>query len=672
MCDVSKANKYFKQKDYDIPKNNFSHLLLKAFKKIGVVGTCGIPGTGLAYFYNQVDNDDFNFLVRHEQNGGFIASGSVRGSLEDKRKILLTYATTGPGTTNLSTPVADSMKDKIPSIFLVSDIGSDKPFYIKNCDDYIVSPSLIQNRQIQDVEPEAILGRIAKEVIRINPTNVNNATCFDILYKGIQSAFSYPQGPLVIVVSVPTFNLNIDNVRMKLEKSIDNLDNLFVSDIGIQLRNPIKTHDPISGLYLKGVDDKLMKDFTLSSSKKIRNTSFLEVSFQGKRKPLIIIGWGAREYARKISEHCKKLGIPFGTTLPLADIASKDEPLYINRPGHLGTYEGNMALYNCDWFLGIGMSFSYWQVVSDSKEKTFNNATNVISLNKYPWLTNVQYITDYIIEDASTFLNFNPKQRHNESINQEWYDLINEWKREGDIKLEPVIFTKNKLLNYGYIYTKIQDMMDRFIRNNSQSKVWIVVDATTSSPYAASLLNFRDERYRFVCQGSFGPVGGSLGTSIGIAKTREEDLVICISGDAGTILSCEDLITIKEANLKNIILLTFENSGLGFIQQEFDSFKANPLKNANGYKETPNWYHLMNSSRLDNKIITYENRKELSEFVNQNMMNKSLILVLVVEYDVYYSPLVDVNTRQIDMKYYIPGNNIKFDKKRAKLIYDHC
>ncbi|HOM18432.1 MAG TPA: thiamine pyrophosphate-binding protein, partial [Thermoguttaceae bacterium] len=59
-------------------------------------------------------------LPRHEQGGGFAAQGYARST----GRIGVCMSTSGPGATNLVTPIADAKMDSVPLLALTGQVGT--------------------------------------------------------------------------------------------------------------------------------------------------------------------------------------------------------------------------------------------------------------------------------------------------------------------------------------------------------------------------------------------------------------------------------------------------------------------------------------------------------------------------------------------------------------------
>ena len=96
--------------------------LCEALKDEGVKHVFGIPGGANLPTYDALyDADITHIQVRHEQCGGHAAEGYAKAS----GKVGVALATSGPGATNLVTPIADAMMDSVPTVFITGQVRTD-------------------------------------------------------------------------------------------------------------------------------------------------------------------------------------------------------------------------------------------------------------------------------------------------------------------------------------------------------------------------------------------------------------------------------------------------------------------------------------------------------------------------------------------------------------------
>jgi thiamine pyrophosphate-dependent acetolactate synthase large subunit-like protein len=236
--------------------------------------------------------------------------------------------------------------------------------------------------------------------------------------------------------------------------------------------------------------------------------------------------------------------------------------------------------------------------------------------------------------------------------------------------LQPLYYKKSPFLQYGTVFSLVQNLADRFLQKFPQRRVWLVSDVGLNQPLGCSLFIFRDDRYKFVTGGKLGAVGGGLGIAMGVAFANRQDLVIFYCGDTGFQMTSPDWISLKESGLDNILIFVFENSGIGLIEEEDLEQKSGFLLDGNGYKNTADWKSLFSANLFHYYLWTdnNENFAELVQKISCQIFKNVFVTLCVVEYDVYYSPVVGLGDSFIDMQYFPGANNVQFQKKRIELI----
>ncbi|CDO10592.1 acetolactate synthase large subunit [Mycolicibacterium cosmeticum] len=95
--------------------------VVRSLEEIGVEVIFGIPGGAVLPVYDPLyDSQKLrHVLVRHEQGAGHAASGYAHAT----GKVGVMMATSGPGATNLVTPLADAQMDSIPVVAITGQVG---------------------------------------------------------------------------------------------------------------------------------------------------------------------------------------------------------------------------------------------------------------------------------------------------------------------------------------------------------------------------------------------------------------------------------------------------------------------------------------------------------------------------------------------------------------------
>ncbi|WP_251151782.1 acetolactate synthase large subunit [Cellulosimicrobium sp. Marseille-Q4280] len=167
--------------------------IVRSLEEAGAEVVFGIPGGAILPTYDPLMDSKRlrHILVRHEQGGGHAAQGYAHAT----GRVGVTMATSGPGATNLVTPIADANMDSIPLVAITGQvaagaIGTDA---FQEAD--IVGITLpITKHNFLVTDPDEIPRTIA-EAFHIASTGRPGPVLVDIAKSAMQSrtTFSWPQ-----------------------------------------------------------------------------------------------------------------------------------------------------------------------------------------------------------------------------------------------------------------------------------------------------------------------------------------------------------------------------------------------------------------------------------------------------------------------------------------------
>ncbi|WP_028476435.1 acetolactate synthase large subunit [Nocardia sp. CNY236] len=95
--------------------------VIRSLEELGVDTVFGIPGGAILPVYDPLFDSTKvrHVLVRHEQGAGHAATGYAQAT----GKVGVCMATSGPGATNLVTPIADAQMDSVPIVAITGQVG---------------------------------------------------------------------------------------------------------------------------------------------------------------------------------------------------------------------------------------------------------------------------------------------------------------------------------------------------------------------------------------------------------------------------------------------------------------------------------------------------------------------------------------------------------------------
>jgi acetolactate synthase-1/2/3 large subunit len=166
--------------------------VLRALEAEGVDVVFGIPGGAILPLYDAIARGTTirHVLARHEQGAGHMAEGYARAS----GRVGVALATSGPGATNLVTPIADAWMDSTPLVCITGQvrstlIGTDA---FQECDiTGITIPIVKHSWLVQDVRE---LPHVLKAAFHVARTGRCGPVLVDIPrdVQEAELAFSYP------------------------------------------------------------------------------------------------------------------------------------------------------------------------------------------------------------------------------------------------------------------------------------------------------------------------------------------------------------------------------------------------------------------------------------------------------------------------------------------------
>src|SRR3954462_11987035 len=96
--------------------------LVRSLEELDVDVVFGIPGGAILPAYDPIFDSQRlrHILVRHEQGAGHAATGYAQAT----GRVGVCMATSGPGATNLVTPIADAYMDSVPMVAITGQVPS--------------------------------------------------------------------------------------------------------------------------------------------------------------------------------------------------------------------------------------------------------------------------------------------------------------------------------------------------------------------------------------------------------------------------------------------------------------------------------------------------------------------------------------------------------------------
>lgn len=275
--------------------------IMQSLVEQGVTTIFGYPGGAIMPTYDALyDYQDqlHHILVRHEQGAGHAAQGYAR--MLNKAGVCM--VTSGPGATNLITPIADAMLDSTPLVCIVGQVRG----------------NLLGTDAFQECD---VIG-MSMPVTKWNYQVVDANEIPEIMAKAFYIAETGRPGPVLIDI---TRTAQSDKMTIPFE------------------------YKPIKSLvsYKPRIEPKAEH---VEAAAKLINAA---------KKPYILAGHGVliSGAEQELNDFVDKTGIPVATTLLGMSAMDADHPLYVGWPGMHGNYGANVLTNSCDVLIAIGMRF---------------------------------------------------------------------------------------------------------------------------------------------------------------------------------------------------------------------------------------------------------------------------------------------------------------------------
>ena len=276
---------------------NGASSLVASLEAAGVDVMFGIPGGAILPAYDPIFSSSIrHILVRHEQGAGHAATGYAQVT----GRVGVCIATSGPGATNLVTPLADAAMDSVPVVAITGQV-----------------PSLaIGTDAFQEADIRGITMPFTKHNYLItDPAQIPRA-----IAEAFHIASTGRPGPVLV-----------DIAKDALQKMTD--------------------FEYPTSVSLKGYQPQVMPNAQsiIDAADLIAQSS----------KPIFYVGGGVikAEASRELLELAQLLGAPVVTTLMARGAFPDTHPLHLGMPGMHGTVAAVTGLQKADLLITLGARF---------------------------------------------------------------------------------------------------------------------------------------------------------------------------------------------------------------------------------------------------------------------------------------------------------------------------
>ncbi|HEM56127.1 MAG TPA: biosynthetic-type acetolactate synthase large subunit, partial [Thermodesulfobium narugense] len=471
--------------------------ILKVLESQGVKNAFGITGGAIMGLYDELyKNPVFtHYMMRHEQGAAHAADGYARASGE----VGVCIATSGPGATNLVTGIANAYMDSIPIVALTGQVptnvmGTDA---FQETDIFGITLPIVKHSYI--VKNQQEIPTIFKEAFYIASTGRPGPVLIDL--------------PRDILMNENEFN--------------------FTKPINIPGYKPTTEGHPLQ----------------IKKAVKI---------IQKSKRPVILVGGGARDCVEEIKEFVEKTHIPVAHTLHGKGVLHPDSVYHLGMPGMHGLPCANKALMESDLIISIGARFDD-RVTGHLA--SFAPHAKVIHIDVDPAEIgkNVPVLVPIVGLSKKVLAQLNKELEQMQPKN-DWMKQIEEWKKEFCLEYKP------PKAHEGIYPQEFFYLFSQILGTNGI----VVTDVGQHQMFAALYLKRFDPR-TFISSGGLGTMGFGLPAAIGAQVAKPNQLVVCIAGDGGFQMTIQELAVLNSYKLPVKVIIV-NNGYLGMVRQWQDLF----------------------------------------------------------------------------------------------------
>ncbi|KAE8153351.1 thiamine pyrophosphate enzyme, N-terminal TPP binding domain-containing protein [Aspergillus avenaceus] len=469
----------------------------------------GYPGAAALPIFDAIyKTEHFQFtLAHHEQGAGHMAEGYAKAS----GKPGVVIVTSGPGSSNLATPMLDALLDGTPMIALCAQVPT-----------YAQGTNAFQEIDIMSLSKPCTKWSTAVQNVRDLPG-------------ALDSAFKVAVGgrPGPVLLSLPKDVTAAIFDRSSLDESLQY--SPHVCKILSQLRL-----EPVVGLY-KAVD---------------RVAHLVNIS----KKPVICAGrgiWTATRGPLHLKRLAKKVKAPVTTTLLGLGCYDEEDMDALHMVGSHGAAYANLAIQNADLVIVLGARLD--ERVVCEKNGFARNAQQAATQSRggimhfdiaADNIGKVVQVTEAVCGDLSATLPMLLERVNDREDRLDWLQQIRKWKK---------MYPFHSPSNSSSITLQTPDVAEELHRQTRSLNQKCVITTGVGQHQMWVARHYRWSLARsMVTTGGLGTMGFGVPSAIGAKLACPDAMVIDFDGDASFCMTMEELLTASQFNI-DIRLIIINN-----------------------------------------------------------------------------------------------------------------
>ena len=559
-------------------------------KKYNVTDAFIYSGGSIMPWIDTLYKNDINYYVNsHEQNCGHALTGFSKSKMNhDEKAIVMT--TSGPGFTNLITPMLDMTNDSTPGVFITGQV----PLNSIGSNAFQEAPSIELSKHVT---------KFSEQITTITDIETIFDKAFNIAYSGKMGA------------------VHIDIPKCVASSS------MLKSDYDFLMNNKLEYNS-----------NYVLPDLFNNFSPNIKDIVKI---INNSKKPIIYLGQGCNDSYMSLREFAIKGNIPVTSTIHGCGIFDETHDLSLQWCGMHGNATANYSLQEADCIIALGSRFD--DRTTGLIESYAPKAFEAFKLGE-GGIIHVNLEKSEIKKVVNSHYNFNmscedwlPKALETIKYRQRysWINYIKELKNEHKFKLSiqpKKLFMENVLIK---LYNTTKHLEDKVVITTGVGNHQMQTYQYIKSHYPKKILS----------SGSLGVMGAGLPYGIGAKIANPDKMVIVIDGDSSFNMTCTDMKTIVENDIP--IKIAIMNNDAQMMVTIWEKLFFEERYTATINKRNPDFTMLAESYGI--KAIKCDNIETLDETIKKFInYPKAILCEFKIEKDICL-PLVGPGKALDDM-----------------------
>ena len=542
-----------------------SDYIIECLVENNITKVYGYIGGNNAHIMDSIENHNDIEMVNtvHEQGAGFAAEGHARSS----GNIGAATATSGPGATNLITPIASCFYDSVPAIFITGQVNTYECKNASECE----NNAAVRQIGFQEADIVAMTKPITKYAVLVD-------TLHDIRYeleKALFIAQEGRKGPVLIDIPI---DLQYKDINPAEEVSF------FGS---IEHQSYIKNHM---------FDDNIIQK--------------VAALINEAKRPVVLLGGGLRTANAKdeLEILLKQTNIPIVYSLMGKDIIEESYEYNLGFIGAYGNRYASLTLANTDLLIILGARLDARQI--GRQTKTFAREATIIQVDIDKHEINRKVKVDIPIHGDVKYFLEQLNTKHLTPKIEAWQEKVLTYKKSYSSLC--TIKNEEKMPNL------IISTISKYARTGDQ----VCVDVGLHQMWTAQSFEVK-EGQRILFSGGLGAMGCALPTAIG-ATISSKKRAIVIAGDGGFQMNIQELEVLRRRGLA-IKIFVMNNAFLGMVRQMQTEFlNKNYIGTQNDYS-VPNYESIAQAYGIRGHTVSELN--EIETVIKASLSNDESELI---------------------------------------------